>query len=137
MFSRLVIDRKNDGRQGENAGSDDLEEVWSASLLEPTLANVPDQTLRSEEAPGEHINDLVIQAAEIFAPVGFEVLKDEKDVQHYRGSLLLPLDGEPFNGLASTADPHGTGGVAASDVTLVKEPVVPVTLQHLLMLSIF
>lgn len=131
VFSRLVIDRKNDGRQGENSGSDDLEEAWSASPLEPTPANGPDQTLTSEEAPGEHINDLLIQAAEIFAPVDLEVLKEEKDVQHYRGSRLLPLDGEPFNGLASTADPHGTGGVAPADVTLVKEPVVPVTLQHL------
>lgn len=131
VFSRLVIDRKNDGRQGANASSDDLEDAWSAGPTEPAAPVGPPQPLTSEEAPGHHLDDIAIQAAAAFTPVGLEVLKEEKDVQRYRGARLVAADGHPFNGLASTADPHGTAGVAPADVALVGEPVVPVTLQHL------
>jgi hypothetical protein len=131
VFSRLVIDRKNDGRQGANASSEDLEDAWSTGGSKPTTPSGPPQPLTSDEAPGLHLDNIVIQAAAVFAPVGLEVLKEEKDVQQYRGARLIPSDGEPFNGLASTTDPHGTAGVAPVNVDLVSEPVVPVTLQHL------
>ena len=131
VFSRLVIDRKNDSRQGSNAGSDDLEDAWSAGTPHSTTPVGPPQPLTSEEAPGHHLDDLVIQAAAVFEPVGLEVLKEEKDIQQYRGTRLIPSEGEPFNGLASTADPNGTAGVAPASVDFVSEPVVPVTLEHL------
>ena len=131
VFSRLVIDRKNDGRQGANAGSDDLEDAWSTGSPAPTAPAVSPQPLTSKEAPGYHLGDIVIQAAAVFAPVGLEVLKEEKDVQQYRGARLIPSEGDTFNGLASTTDPHGTAGVAPASVDFVSEPVVPVTLQHL------
>lgn len=131
VFSRLVIDRKNDGRQGSNAGDDDLEDAWSAGPPEPTAPTAPPQPLTSDEAPAHHLGEIVIQAAAVFAPIGLEVLKEEKDVQQYRGARLIPVDGDPFNGLASTADQHGTAGVAPASVDFVNEPVVPVTLQHL------
>lgn len=131
VFSRLVIDRKNDGRQGANAGSDDLEEAWTVGAPEPTAPVGIPLPLTSEEAPGYHLGDAMVQAMAAFAPVGLEVLKEEKDVQRYRGAQMIAANGEPFNGLTSTADPHGSAGVAPANVVLVGDPEVPVTLQHL------
>ncbi len=131
VFSRLVIDRKNDGRKGANSESEDLDEAWFTKPLEILSSDGSDQTLTSEEAPGEQHDNIAIQAPDVFTPLDLEVLKEEKDVQRYRGSKQLPLNGEPFNGLSSTFDAHGNSGTAPADVIPIKEPVIPVTLQHL------
>ena len=131
VFSRLVIDRKNNNLKGPNSESEDLEDAWFTKPLEALSSDGSDQTLTSEEAPGEQHDNIAIQASDVFTPVDLEVLKEEKDVQRYRSCKQLPLNGEPFNGLSSTFDAQGESGTAPADVIPVKEPVIPVTLQHL------
>lgn len=131
VFSQLVIDRKNNSLKGANSESEDLEDAWFTKPLETPASDGSDQTLTSEEAPGEQLDNIAIQAADVFTPVDLEVLNRDKDVQRYRSCKQLPLNNEPFNGLLSTFDAQGESGTAPADVIPVKEPVIPVTLQHL------
>jgi hypothetical protein len=131
VFDRLVIDRKNDARQGENADDADLPVAYRSAGRQGTEAAEPIQPITSEGDPARNHDALSLAACGGIEAVGLEVVKDPKTVQAYRAQWARD-DSEP-SGVGTTGEPVGVTSPLA-DVDIDSTPITsaPVTLEQFL-----
>lgn len=130
-FDRLVIDRKNSGLQGPNAGDKDLPPAYGGSSSSSTETTEPFQPLTSAGDPARNLDALSLAACGGMIAVDLDVVKDEKLVQEYRASI--PSEAGQNSGVGTTGEPSGTTS-ALAEVEIESSPIgtTPVTLEQFL-----
>jgi hypothetical protein len=129
VFERLIVHRKYDGSQGENADDPNLEEsAWAVPprVTTPPMDEVP---LHSGHDPHTDLKPIDIAAVGGIVAAGLELVIDPKITQKYRRKII---SGNAANndGAATTGKPGNNGGSAAADIESQEVPPQPVTLGH-------
>lgn len=132
VFEHLVVDRKNSGKQGANAGDPDLPYAFGPKVKAPTEEAEPVQPLTSDEDPATNLDKLSLEACGGFTPVGLNVITEAKEVQQYQAWPVTPVEGAPFEGVGTTGDARGSSGLAEANLEPQPVPKCPITLEHFL-----
>lgn len=129
VFDRLVIDRKNNAKQGNNADDPGLPTSWETPTQPPADSEelIP---VTSADDPAKDLEQFALEAAGGFEAMGLQIVKEGKDVQQYRGQPRNGANDAESNGAGTTGDPHSGGGCAELDVLTYQAPKVPLTLDH-------
>lgn len=131
VFDRLIVARKNSGKQGPNAGDPDLKDAWTRASTSPLdLDDEEDVAAVSDEEPLSDFDKLIAEEAGGFKPPNLEIVHEPKLVQEYRSRLIPGNANTQFDGTATTGVPtSGEQGAAELDVQTNEAPRVPVTLD--------
>nr|WP_315481934.1 hypothetical protein [uncultured Undibacterium sp.] len=130
VFSRLIIDRKNNAAQGKNAGDVDLPLAWSPNDKTPIEPGEPSQ-ITSEDDPEDNFEKMILEVSGDFEVEELEIVKEEKDVQQYRGKPRGTSEKTEFNGTGTTGDPSSSNtGTAEIDLTPNQTPNIPINLEY-------
>jgi hypothetical protein len=133
VFEQLIVDRKNNAKQGANADDPDLPFAFGPVIKNPTTVAEPVQPVTSADEPADDLEKLSLEACGGFEAIGLKLIHEQKEVQQYQAWPLVRSDGEEFSGVGTTGDPSGTGGgVAEVDVATEPTPSFPVTLEQFL-----
>jgi len=128
-FDQLVIGRKNNSKQGGNAGDSDLPFAFRPSGdITPTSETEP-QPITSAQDPAAHLETLSLEACGGFQPLGLNVVTECKDVQKYKAWPVAEVKHPDFEGVGTTGDPCGSGGLASVDLVPEPTPKSPVSLN--------
>lgn len=131
VFNRLVIHRKNNADQGENADDPTLENAWGT----PPPSSVDlhaDQHVPavSDAEPLSGLEKLCAEASSGFNALDLEVIKDPKVTQKYRRQVVEAGTKSSFDGTTTTGDSKsGHQGPAELDLESHDTPPTPVTLE--------
>jgi hypothetical protein len=129
IFDQLIIERKNDGQKGSNAGSPDLIDAWNVKPKEPVESEDPSKVTSAGE-PVDFLEQLCLEASGDFEAEGLRVIKDPKLVQQYRSCLKSGHDDPEHNGQSTTGDPVASvEGPAPLNLSTSQAPRIPVTLD--------
>jgi hypothetical protein len=133
VFDQLVIDRKNDGKKGENADDQDLPYAFKPSTEEASVPTDPLLPVTSAQDPIQFLDKLSLEASAAIHPIGLERIFEPKDVQQYRAWPLVAGNPVEHDGSGATGDPSGEAqGPAELDIVLGAPPKFPVSLEHFL-----
>lgn len=131
VFDRLIVERKNNGEKGQNAGDPDLKDAWNRPPASPLdLDDEMEIPATSDEEPLSDLEKLIAEEAGGFKPQYLEVIKEPKLVQEYRSRIIPGNTNGAFDGTTTTGDPKsGDQGAAELDIQTNEAPGVPVTLD--------
>ncbi|EPX96169.1 MULTISPECIES: hypothetical protein [Ralstonia] len=134
IFDNLVIERKNNAKQGENADDPDLPYAFGSTVRSPVTQGDPVQPTTSVRDPAANLDKLILEACGGFTPVGLTLVSNPKEVQKYQGRpLVRPEDGADFGGRGTTGEPQGnSSGLAEVDIDAQPTPSLPVKLDEFL-----
>jgi len=133
VFDRLVVARKNDSRQGANAGDPDLPPAFGQAARTSTAPTEPTQLITSADDPATNLNKLILEACGGFSAIDLEVVTNPKDVQKFQSRFVARANASESDGIGTTGDASGTtSGLAEVDLDLQPAPQVPITLEHFL-----
>jgi hypothetical protein len=129
VFDRLIVHRKNDGTQGENADAPDLQETaWLAPPKAPTHSG-DEVPLHSGEDPNTNLTSIHIAETGGLLAIGLELVKDPKITQQYRRKMIV-ANSAKHDGTTTTGEPNNnSGGSTAADIESHVAPQPPVTLE--------
>ena len=130
VFSRLIIDRKNNATQGNNAGDKDLPLAWSPNDKTPIEPGEPTQII-SDNDPDGNLEQLILEVSGDFEAENLEIVKEEKEVQKYRGRQKNNAEISEFNGTGTTGDTTSSAtGIAETELNTSQIPSIPINLDY-------
>ncbi|WP_334026284.1 hypothetical protein [Burkholderia gladioli] len=133
IFEKLVVDRKNNSKQGKNANDPTLPVAFPNTEKASTKPSEQVQVVTSGLDPNVNLEKLSLEACGGFGAVGLTVISESKEVQHYQARSVTPVGGEEVDGAGSTGDWYGdVVGATEVDIESSQTPSFPVTLEQFL-----
>ena len=124
-FEKLVADRDNNNFRGKNAGDENLPSAWKKRIEAEEKAEQEraQDTFFSYSEPLKSVEPLKIEVIESrFSDLdGKKLIKEEKEVQHYRGAPIIAGTNPVFDGLGTGEGMWGASTLQPATVN-VKKP---------------
>jgi hypothetical protein len=121
-FDHLIVGRKNNSKQGSNAGDPNLPFAFGPREDKTPTSEAEPQQLTSGQDPEAYLEKLSLEACRGFQPKNLNIVTEGKEVQKYRAWPVKERERPDFEGGGTTGDPHESGSGLA-EVGLVLEPV--------------
>lgn len=129
-FENLVVGRKNNSKQGSNAGDPNLPYAFEPNEEKTPTAESEPQQLSSTQEPESYLEKISLEAYGGFQPLNLNIVTEDKDVQKYRAWPVKEVERPDFEGGGTTGDTHGSGsGLAEVDLVTDPTPKSPVSLN--------